>query len=270
MADVCDAENETELKVSSTSEGEVLLRRLGLVSDGDVGPQGSKRTGGGDERGEELGGTGPSKRRVPELRKTEGGTISTGGDDRGEVGIAVRTVLRDGFGVIGVVSSDAGSDGPTVFSSVTSIVLSRDMRLLLKARPPSLLSVSLSLGDDASCWVFCRATASNWACISEYRPFSERKSCSIVSRPGPYNPYAEKCTGMPELVLMPAPVTTTTLRALKRAFATSWRLSSDDGSTCSVGIAARQSGLDARIGETWTGWGLGRRVFGVKLGLFGL
>lgn len=47
-------------------------------------------------------------------------------------------------------------------------------------------------------------------------------------------------TGMPELVLMPAPVTTTTLRALSRVFATVWSSSSELGSTCWVGMAVAE------------------------------
>ena len=43
-------------------------------------------------------------------------------------------------------------------------------------------------------------------------------------------------TGMPELVLMPAPVTTTTLRALNSALAIPWRSSWESGWTCVVGI----------------------------------
>jgi hypothetical protein len=47
----------------------------------------------------------------------------------------------------------------------------------------------------------------------------------------------EACrTGIPELVLMPAPVTTTTFRALKSALATSCRCSPDTGWTCCVGM----------------------------------
>ena len=43
---------------------------------------------------------------------------------------------------------------------------------------------------------------------------------------------------MPEFVLIPAPVTTTTLRALSNAFAISWSESPDSGWTCCVGISA--------------------------------
>lgn len=42
---------------------------------------------------------------------------------------------------------------------------------------------------------------------------------------------------MPELVLMPAPVTTTTFLALTSAFAMSWRDSALSGCTSRVGIS---------------------------------
>ena len=47
-----------------------------------------------------------------------------------------------------------------------------------------------------------------------------------------------KRTGMPEFVLIPAPVMTTTLRALSRALATSWSSSWELESTRRVGILA--------------------------------
>ena len=53
----CDELIGFEGGVSSTSEGDVLHRRLGLPSDGMLEENGSKRTGGGDESGDELGGT---------------------------------------------------------------------------------------------------------------------------------------------------------------------------------------------------------------------
>lgn len=63
-------------------------------------------------------------------------------------------------------------------------------------------------------------------------------------------------TGMPEFVLMPAPVTTTTLRALSRALATSWRrwpwLA---GSICWVGMNA-----DQRPAERASGFVCGGRT----------
>ena len=52
----CDELIGFEGGVSSTSEGDVLHRRLGLPSDGML-EKGSKRMGGGDESGDELGGT---------------------------------------------------------------------------------------------------------------------------------------------------------------------------------------------------------------------
>ena len=55
-------------------------------------------------------------------------------------------------------------------------------------------------------------------------------------------------TGMPELVLMPAPVTTTTLRAFQSAFAISCNNGSQPGSTWVVGIVLRQS-IEAALGE---------------------
>ena len=48
-----------------------------------------------------------------------------------------------------------------------------------------------------------------------------------------------KLTGMPELVLMPAPVTTTTFLALTSAFAMSWRDTALSGWTSRVGISGR-------------------------------
>ena len=44
---------------------------------------------------------------------------------------------------------------------------------------------------------------------------------------------------MPELVLMPAPVTTTTLRDLSKESATSCSSSAQAGSICCVGMAGR-------------------------------
>lgn len=54
-----------------------------------------------------------------------------------------------------------------------------------------------------------------------------------------WNSSAEQLTGMPELVLMPAPVTTTTFLALTSAFAMSWRDSALSGCTSRVGISGR-------------------------------
>lgn len=105
--------------------------------------------------------------------------------------MAVRTELRNGLGVLNFAWSIAGrndqlsawsdaslwagsTDGHTVmvsprtstssssssvFSCVTSTLLSRDMRRLLRLRPSSL-SASLSLGD-VSCGRLCREAASN-------------------------------------------------------------------------------------------------------------
>ena len=105
---------------------------------------------------------------------------------------------------------------------------------------------SASLSPSAVC---CWAV-SNWAWISEYKPFSERKSCNTVS--GRTWELGEtgsaRRTGMPELVLMPAPVTTTTLRAFQSAFAISCNNGSQPGSTWVVGIVLRQS-IEAALGE---------------------
>ena len=45
-------------------------------------------------------------------------------------------------------------------------------------------------------------------------------------------------TGMPEFVLIPAPVMTTTLRAFQRELAMSWSSGAEPGSTWVVGMAA--------------------------------
>lgn len=74
--------------VSSTSEGEVLLRLSELLSDGEQGSNGSNRTGGGDESGDELRGNATSvNRRCVWDRKVDGGIMnsSAGGEDSGEV-----------------------------------------------------------------------------------------------------------------------------------------------------------------------------------------
>lgn len=53
-------------------------------------------------------------------------------------------------------------------------------------------------------------------------------------------PYISKgliqLTGIPEFVLMPAPVTTTTFFAFNKALAIAWSCSSEAGVTCVVGI----------------------------------
>lgn len=61
---------------------------------------------------------------------------------------------------------------------------------------------------------------------------------------------------MPELVLMPAPVTTTTLRALRSALATPWSRSSEPGETCWVGI------VEGRVGSRGGGVLSGRALAG--------
>lgn len=52
----CDKLIGFEGGVSSTSDGDVLLRRLGASSEDVPEENGSNKTGGGDDRGEELGG----------------------------------------------------------------------------------------------------------------------------------------------------------------------------------------------------------------------
>ena len=51
------------------------------------------------------------------------------------------------------------------------------------------------------------------------------------SRAGTIEEVSPRLTGIPELVLIPAPVTTTTFRAFPRALATSWRRSGVTGVT---------------------------------------
>jgi len=86
--DVCEQLNGLEDgRLSSTSDGDVLLRRPELASEGELGTKGSKRTGGGDDSGEELSGMATSMRRRCVCRSVEGGRMksSAGGDDSGEV-----------------------------------------------------------------------------------------------------------------------------------------------------------------------------------------
>jgi hypothetical protein len=72
-----------------------------------------------------------------------------------------------------------------------------------------------------------------------------------------------RLTGIPELVLMPAPVMTTTLRAFHKAFAMSCSNGSQPGLTWVVGIlTARLTDLgseqDAGEGTQWNGYSLWR------------
>jgi hypothetical protein len=57
----------------------------------------------------------------------------------------------------------------------------------------------------------------------------------VVTTPGSARD-SSKLTGIPELVLMPAPVTTTTFFALNKALAMSCKCRSHSGLTCMVGI----------------------------------
>lgn len=59
-----------------------------------------------------------------------------------------------------------------------------------------------------------------------------------------------RLTGIPEFVLMPAPVTTTTFLALYNEFAMSWSSRSDPGVTWTVGIVAASlsCGLVVKMG----------------------
>lgn len=59
-------------------------------------------------------------------------------------------------------------------------------------------------------------------------------------------------TGMPELVLMPAPVITTTFRAFHRVFAISCSKGSQPGSTCVVGIVTNRPRDRASEKGEWT------------------
>lgn len=54
-------------------------------------------------------------------------------------------------------------------------------------------------------------------------------------------------TGMPELVLMPAPVTTTTFLDFDRQSAMSWSKSPDSGVTCAVGILRKSRGSQGSL-----------------------
>jgi hypothetical protein len=111
-ADDCEALNgfgfREEVGVSSTSEGEVLLLLLEPSSEGELGQNGSKRFGGGEDRGEELNGMAIFDSRL--LRKTDGGMVwsSAGGEDRGEVMSCPRDrAVRLGLGVLKAMLEDS-------------------------------------------------------------------------------------------------------------------------------------------------------------------
>jgi hypothetical protein len=144
--------------VSSTSEGDVLLRLLEPSSDGELGQKGSKRFGGGEESGDELNGTAMLESRL--LRKTDGGISesSGGGEDSGEViSCCTERGIRLGFGVLNArledstvidVSSITGEGSEGSVATVTSVRIVSTLTYT-SISLPSLVASSLGSGDDS-------------------------------------------------------------------------------------------------------------------------
>jgi hypothetical protein len=146
---------------SSKSDGDVLLLLPELVSDGEFGSNGSKRTGGGEESGDELSGGTASLRYWRERdRNADGGIInsSPGGEDKGEVLISVveRLATFD-RGVLNLVSTTRGVviAVAVVFSTRSgSSTCSGNVGSFARASSASNLTVIESASIVISCDIF--------------------------------------------------------------------------------------------------------------------